>query len=743
MRDPHFFDMIVKDVFKRKNDLKGVIKLLKKISIVGGVLVGMLALSFIIFAMVILAGTYQIDEEKLVMNNSSVLVDAEGNVITNLYMENREIIMIDDIPEHVQEAFVAMEDSRFYEHQGIDFRSIGRALYRDILAGAKVEGGSTITQQLAKNMFLSNDKAWLRKTNEVLISMNLERRYSKEEILQMYLNQIYFGHGAYGIEAASNLYFNKPASELTVAEGASLVAVVNAPSTFSLFDNPERNKERRNVVLTVMGQQDYLTQDEVDTFKETAIETDRQDYVLDEALFTYIDMVMDEARDRYNISHQELLTGGYRIVSPIDVDFQHQTFEAIRDDSYFPEGSKDAQAALMFMNVESGGVLAAQGGRDYVRRGLNRLNVKRPPASTFKPLAVYAPAIESGLYNPYSLLRDERLMYENGETLGYDPTNVTGQYQGEMTMYDAITESANAPAVWLLNEMGIQDSVKQLRKFGLQIPDRELGIALGGLSEGVTPFELTKAYRAFAHEGQVIEPHVIKDLYDRDGKRVGGANRVEIEVISKQTAWSMTRMLENVMTEGTGATGGATTSAVAGKTGTHGYPGIDGAMRDAWFVGYTPDVVGSVWMGYDRTTDEQYLSGGSRYPTEIFKDMVNSLPASMQATAFQQPEGTEDLSPPIAMEDIAGFNASYSLGGGGLISVELTWEDFEDDRIEFHVYEVNGESKERVASNLKEPFYNEGRYNPFGLPSYQIVAFDPLTEIEGSVSEIEKPQFSW
>ncbi|GAF12275.1 multimodular transpeptidase-transglycosylase [Bacillus sp. JCM 19045] len=700
-------------------------------------------MSFIIFAMVILAGTYQIDEEKLVMNNSSVLVDAEGTVITNLYMENREVISIDEIPKHVQEAFVAMEDSRFYEHQGIDFRAIGRALYRDILAGAKVEGGSTITQQLAKNMFLSNDKAWLRKTNEVLIAMNLERRYSKDEILQMYLNQIYFGHGAYGIEAAANLYFNKPAAQLTVAEGASLVAVVNAPSTFSLFDNPERNKERRNVVLTVMEQQNYLSADEAEAYKETAIATDRQDYVLDEALFTYIDMVMDEARDRYNISHQELLTGGYRIVSPIDLDFQHKTYTAIRDDSYFPDGSKDAQAAMMFMDVETGGVLAAQGGRDYVRRGLNRVNVKRPPASTFKPLAVYAPAIESGMYNPYSLLRDEQLIYKDDETPGYAPGNVTGEYKGELTMYDALTESANAPAVWLLNEMGIQDSISQLRKFGFQLPDRQLAIALGGLSEGVTPYEMTKAYRAFAHEGQMIEPHFIKDLYDRDGKRVGGTNRVETEVISKQTAWSMTRMLENVMVAGTGVSGGTTTSSVAGKTGTQGYPGIDGAIRDAWFVGYTPEVIGSVWMGYDQTNENQYLTGGSRYPTQLFKEMVNSLPASLQATAFQQPEGTDDLSPPIAMEDIAGFNAHYSLGGSGLISVELTWEDFDDDRIEFHVYEVKDDVTERVASNLKEPFFNEGRYNPFALPSYQIVAYDPVTETEGSKSEILKPQFSW
>ncbi|MFB4211987.1 transglycosylase domain-containing protein [Shouchella sp. JSM 1781072] len=717
--------------------------MLKKWSIVVSAVIGMMALSFIIFVGFMLAGSFQLDEEKLMMNRSSVLVDTNGDVITNLYMENREFVTIDQIPEHVQHGFVAMEDSRFYEHQGIDFRAIGRALYRDILAGAKVEGGSTITQQLAKNLFLSNEKAWLRKTNEVLIAMNLERQYSKEEILEMYLNQIYFGHGAYGIEAASNLYFNKPASELTVNEGASLVAVVNAPSTFSLFNEPDRNKERRDLVLTVMAQQSYLSSEEAETYQEVPIETDRQDHELDEALFTYIDMVMDEASERYNISNNELLTGGYRIVSPINLEFQHQTYDALHDEQYYPEGSSDAQGAMMFMDVNTGGVLAAQGGKDYVRKGLNRLHVNRSPASTFKPLAVYAPALESGVYHPYSMLKDELLLYEDETENGYTPRNVTGEYKGELTLYDSLVESANAPAVWLLNEMGVSDSVNQLRKFGLQVPDRQLSLALGGLYEGVSPYEMTRSYRPFAHEGQLIEPHVIKDLYDRNGKRVGGANQVETEVISEQTAWSMTRMLEQVMNEGTGATGAQMTSPIAGKTGTQGYPNVEGAVQDAWFVGYTPEVVGSVWMGYDTTTDEQYFTGGSQHPTRLFQAMVNELPASSQATAFAKPEGVKDLEPPIAMEEINGFEASYSLGGDGLLSVQLSWDDFQDDRMEYHVYEIHGDERSKVASNLKEPIYTEGRYNPFNIPSYQVVAYDPITEVEGSESAIQKPSFEF
>ncbi len=173
------------------------------------------------------------------------------------------------------------------------------------------------------------------------------------------------------------------------------------------------------------------------------------------------------------------------------------------------------------------------------------------------------------------------------------------------------------------------------------------------------------------------------------------------------------------------------------------YNGVSGANSDAWFVGYTPQIVGSVWMGYDQTTDDQYLTGGSYYPTQLFKEVVNSLPASMQATAFEQPEGTNDLSPPIAMEEIEGFTASYSLGGGGLISVSLDWDGFKDDRIEFNVYEIDGDSRKKVASNLSEPHFSEGRLNPFSLPSYQVVAFDPVTEMEGTESSIQKPSFTF
>lgn len=690
----------------------------------------------LVYAIVILAGNYVIDNEKLVLNNSSSLVDESGNLITRVYVENRQPVSIDEIPEHVQEAFVAVEDSRFYEHSGIDYRSIGRAVYRNILAGGKAEGGSTITQQLTKNVFLTNEKSWLRKIKEVFISLNLERRYSKDEILEMYLNQIYFGHGAYGLQTASNLYFNKDVSELTLEEGALLAGLPKAPNSYSPINNEESSKERRDLILTLMQNQGFITADESVRAKGKTIALDIQNPVKDEALYTYIDMVMAEAQNRYQLSQEELMTGGYRIVVPMDQSMQKTTYEKLQNDVYFPEGNEDAQASVMLMDSESGGVLAVQGGRDYVRLGLNRVNVKRQPGSTFKPISVYAPALESGAWSPYSMLRDERLAYGD-----YRPQNYNKQYQGEMTMYDALVQSANAPAVWLLNELGVNRSLDMVSKFGFKISDHKLGIALGGLEEGVTPYQLTRAYRAFNEEGRIIEPYFIKEIYDHTGEQIGKASPVQTEVISKQNAWNMTRMLESVVTDGT-ATAGTAQTQIAGKTGTTTYPGVPGATMDAWFVGYTPNVVGAVWMGYDSTTKDHYLKEGSAYPTVLFKDIVNELPSERLDVAFEKPEDVDDLAPPVPLLAVEDLEASMRLGGKGLLSVDLTWTASDDERVRYNIYEVHNGERELIESNVTGGSHTLSRLNPFSSKTYEVVPYDNQAGIEGEASNVAEAEFN-
>lgn len=678
---------------------------------------------------ILLVGNYAIDEKKLVMNSATKLVTTKDELITKLYIENRDPVSIDDIPDHVQEAFIATEDSRFYTHHGLDIKAIGRALYRDILAGEKVEGGSTITQQLAKNVFLTNDKSWLRKTKEAVIAINLERNYSKEKILEMYLNQIYFGHGAYGIQSASKLYFNKETSELSIEEGALLAGLPKAPSNYSPIEHPEESKERRDLILSLMEKQDYLTPEEAVRLQGKTVALDIAEVTKNPAFLTYVDMTLAEAKKKYNLSNEEVLRGGYKIVVPMNVSLQSSAYKEFQNTTLFPGSDPNTppEGALTMMDVKSGGVLAVQGGREYVRKGLNHVIARRQPGSTFKPIAVYGPALDKEEYGPYSLLKDEKVDYN-----GYSPSNYNDRYTEEMSLYDAVRVSANAPAVWLLNEIGVGYSKSYLEKSGISIEDKDLKIALGGIDKGVTPFQMMEAYRPFAAEGERVEPFFIAELYDNKGKLVGEAKPKEETVYSAQTAWYMTRILEGVVKDGT-AQSGKVNMPLAGKTGTTSFEGSKGGVRDAWFVGFTPDVVGAVWMGYDRTTKEQYLTGGSEYPVQLFKKVVNDGISDVSKTAFEKPSGVEELEEPVQLPGIDDLRAEFEFLYG-LPAVKLKWTATEDERIEYQVYELKDGNRKKIGTVKGKGEFTKHSISFFGSVSYQVVPVNPLTEQEGEAS---------
>lgn len=687
-----------------------------------------LVLGLIGYIVIIFAGEYVIDEKKLVMDSTSVLVDQEGNEISKLYIKNRELVEIKDVPKHVQHAFISVEDARFYKHHGIDARAILRALYKDILAGGRVEGGSTITQQLAKNVFLTQDKTFLRKTKEAIISINLERNYSKDKLLEMYLNQIYFGHGAYGIQAASKLYFNKPVSELTAEEGALLAALPKAPSTYSPVSNPEKAKQRRDLILSLMEKQGFLTAEEAVRLQGKTVAIQLNKKADNPAFITYIDMVLDEAKEKYHLSNEEVLTGGYNIVVPMQKSLQQVSYQLFQDASNFPGTDQRVQGSFVMMNSKTGGVLAVQGGRDYVHKGLNRVTKKRQPGSVIKPLVVYGPALDKGKFHPYSMLVDEPLAYD-----GYQPKNYDGNYDGQISMYDALVHSDNAPAVWLLNELGIEAGKQYLSKAGIDIPDNGLAIALGGLKEGISPIDLASAYRAFADAGKTVEPYFIEKLYDRSGELIEREKRKEHKVFSKQTAWYMTRMLEAVVSEGTGKAGHYK-GALAGKTGTTSYPKVEGASMDAWFAGYTPEAVGVLWMGYDRTTEKHYLKGGSSYAASLFKKILNEANYK-GAKAFSKPKGVAELEKPIRLPVINDLKGKLVFRLLDLLSVELTWTPDEDPRVAYRIYEVNDSGQRRLVDTVTGTgTYTVGDFNLFKNPDYLVVPYNELTKVEGKAS---------
>ncbi|MEK5100142.1 transglycosylase domain-containing protein [Bacillus sp. FSL W8-0848] len=681
---------------------------------------------------IIFLGDYVIDEKKLIFNASSKIVDQNGEEIASLYTENRRPVSIDEVPDDVKHAFIAVEDKRFYEHHGIDLKSVSRAVYRDILAGSKVEGGSTITQQLAKNIFLTNDKTFLRKTKEVIIAINLERDYSKDKLLEMYLNQLYFGHGVYGIQAAANYFFDKDVKDLTVSEGAVLASLPKAPTTYSPILHPEKSRERRNVILGMMNEQGYISSKETVRAQGSTLGLHVKETSKHPWLASYIDLVIKEAEDRYSISGDQLLRGGYTITVPLDPSVQKAAYTLMKQDGYFPGTDDKAEGSAVFIDNKTGGVIAAIGGRNYVSKGYNRAVASRQPGSTFKPLAVYGPALEEKLFKPYSLLEDKQLSYD-----GYSPKNYDGHYEGKVSMVDALTYSKNAPAVWTLHETGIETVKPYLSRLGMNIPDEGLALGLGGLQQGVSPLEVAGAYRTFANMGEYEKPYFIQKIRDESGNVLYRHNKKPEKVFSRQTAWYMTRMLQEVVRSGTGKAG-EFSGEIAGKTGSTTYTGKEGATNDAWFAGYTPKVTGAVWMGYDKTDEKHYLTGGSSYPTRLYKDILKR--SNQKPATFNKPEGVKDLDRPIHLEDLESAEAGYSFTPMGLITVSLKWHEQEDKRAEYRIYEKKN-GKERLVDTVKgKGSYDIPYANLFSDASYRIVPYNPQTKEEGNGTDFIEPK---
>jgi penicillin-binding protein 2A len=356
----------------------------------------------------------------------------------------------------------------------------------------------------------------------------------------------------------------------------------------------------------------------------------------------------------------------------------------------------------------------------------------RQPGSTFKPIAVYAPSIETNLFHPYSMLKDERLKYGD-----YEPENYDNQYAGKVSMFDAIVSSKNAAAVWTLSELGIGKSKEYLKEVGISIKDEGLAIALGGLSEGVTPIQMANAYRTFTSSGNYSEHHLIQKITNREGKIIAENLPDVKQVYSPQTAWDMTRMLQHVVSDGT-AQNGVFQGELAGKTGTTSYSAIEGAAKDAWFVGFTENVVGALWMGYDKTDQKHYLKNGSSYATKLFKDILTEAKWD-QNVAFKVPEGVNDLDSPIRIKDIEQVDARYTFKPLGLITLTLEWEAQRDERIEYRIYEQTEKEQKLVGKVTGEGFFEIPYVNVFSNSTYKVAPYNVQTHEEGEPKQFIKP----
>jgi penicillin-binding protein 2A len=571
--------------------------------------------------------------------SSTIIMNANGTEISRLQVQSKgytEYAHLKDMPDLLKQAFLATEDRRFYNHDGLDFIGIGRAVVQDVLHMNLSQGGSSITQQLARNLYLNGDKTLVRKVNEMSIAMAMEKRFSKDELLELYLNHIYMGRQQYGVKAAAWRYFGiKDLHQLEIWQIATLAGIPKGPSIYNPVDREDLSQERRSVVLGLLHEQGIITKRQMeearsvdytppDTTSASATGSTVPAYV------SASDAVIEEASRLTGKSVAEIQSAGWTIRTGLDDQAQLAMEHAFGESSRFTDDRKDeqVQASMVILDQHNGEVKAMMGGRDPVKGGINRATTDaRQPGSAFKPIIAYGPALEYGRFKPESILPDQRMKYGS-----YQPSNLGGRYRGTVTMSQAIEHSINAPAVWLLHETGLGRAHQFADRLGIELgkEDLNLSIALGGLHEGVSQLKMAQAYSVFANNGKFNTAHLIREITDLRGRTIYAYKPENKQVISTSTATAMTRMLQNVVSQGTGSRAQLSQHKVAGKTGTTqaALPGVSKeANRDLWFVGYTGTWTAAVWMGFDRTDAEHYMRSGSGVAADLFASvMKRALP---------------------------------------------------------------------------------------------------------------------
>lgn len=624
---------------------------------------------------------------------TSFIYDKDGNLVTQLYNEqNRVPIDISEVPDHVIKAIVAIEDARFFEHFGIDLRGLLRAVYITYIKGSSIQGGSTITQQLARNLFpqVGTERTIRRKLQEAAVAIQLERKYTKREILEMYLNQVPFGHSAYGIVSASQIYFGKNVSDLTLAEAALLAGLPQAPSKWSPHVSMKAARDRQAAVLDRMVAAGYISSEEAEAAKKVPILTAEeaeslpkeggQNRTTPEAIILaplksygdypaphFVDYVLEQLLEHFrnqNLSESEVrdrvFGSGLKVYTTLDMNIQKAAQEAVAQvlDPVFPmkEGQRYPQAAVVVLDNKTGYIRAMVGGRSHQKmRELNRAwQAYRQPGSAFKPLAVYTPALAMG-YSAASVWDDSPAVYDNWTPMNYDK-----KFRGLTTMREAVRRSINVVAVKAMDKIGIENGVDFARRLGIDsldldttddgLSDLNLPTALGGLTIGVTPLEMARAYGTLANGGVRVEPTAIIKVVDQNGEVLIDNTKPQKNqevVVDEAVAYIMTDILRSVVEPqspagwlenwGTGsrARGGEIMSRwpIAGKTGT------TSDVKDIWFVGYTPRLVGAVWMGYDNPPERIKDGAGGLWPAQIWNRTMTVAHKDLKPEEFPRPPG--------------------------------------------------------------------------------------------------------
>lgn len=584
--------------------------------------------------------TSNISNLKASLSTTTGIYDFKSKKAGSLYSQKGTYVEYNKISPNVKNAVISTEDRTFWTNPGFSIKGMARAALGLVIHRGQISGGgSTLTQQLAKNSLLTQRQTFSRKIEELFFAIEITHVYSKKDILTMYLNKAYFGNGVWGVQDASKKYFGKNASQLTVGEGAALAAILRNPSKYNPIDHMNYSLSRRNLVLDLMVSNNKLSKKQAKVAQTQGLVLRDTYHNQDGYRYPYFfDAVVDEAISRYGLKEEDVMNKGLHIYTTLNQNYQQQLQEKFRQDWLFPQGSSDGtktQGASVVMDPNTGAVRAVIGGRgEHVFRGYNRATqMKRQPGSSIKPIVSYAPALQQGFHFDSQLSNKLQRFGKNG----YQPHNVDNGYSDKIPMYVALAQSKNVPAVWLLDRIGVSKGVQSANNFGIKVPkeDQNLALALGGLSTGVSPMQMARAYSAFANKGNLPNnSYFITKITDASGNVIGENHNIgKHRIISESTAKEMTTMLLGVFAGGTGSSAQPAGYRVAGKTGSTEVPNSYGfGTKDQWIVGYTPDIVVATWVGYDRTNKQHFMHGVSETEiTRLYKaEMEGILPYTAQ-----------------------------------------------------------------------------------------------------------------
>ena len=588
----------------------------------------------------------ELDEELLKFPVSTEFYDMNGELFATIGSENRTYIEYDEIPEEMRDAILATEDSRFFKHFGLDVWRLGGAVIANVTQGFGAQGASTITQQVVKNSFLSNEKKLKRKAQEAWLAIQLEQNYEKEEIFEMYFNKVLMSGRIYGFGTAAEYFYGKELSELELDEMALLAGIPQSPNNYNPYKDPERAQKRRDLVLDLMVQHEKITESEAAAAKEIDVtsrllaEEDRQT-MTGTKYDGFLDVVLNEIQNR---GDGEALAEGLKVYTTLDPKAQTIVEDVMNNAANFP--TETIESGVSVLDTKTGEIRAIGGGRNY---GTNRTfnyaeDLTRAPGSTMKPLLDYGPAIEHLKWSTGETTVDERMTYSNSSQV---ITNWDNKYLGTMTIRDALYQSRNVPAVKTLQEVGTENAKEFISKLGIETKNVYESDAIGGGNITLTPIQMAASYAAFGNNGVYTEPTSIREIEYRDGSKKS-YSRKPVVAMSDYTAYMVTDILRDVVSNKRNASGTAAAVSgldVAGKTGTTNYDSEEfskynlpnSSVPDSWFAGYTTNYSIAIWSGYSKRSEPITTWDERRLPQQLFKTIMSRVSENTTTERFKKP----------------------------------------------------------------------------------------------------------